>query len=75
MIPDSHTPRDTGLQKALDDQHAADVAGHLTDEQDRRLMIAAAMGPVATVPSMGRDDRAFENCASEDGPKNPKPDP
>lgn len=72
VIPGSHTKKDTGLQKALDDQHAADVAGHLTDEQDRQLMIAAAMGPVATVPSMGHDDGAFENYANEAGLKNPE---
>ncbi|MDR5761744.1 hypothetical protein [Caballeronia sp. LZ035] len=75
VVPGSHTPRDTGIQKALDDQHAADVAGHLTEEEDRQLMIAAAMGPVSTVPSMGSDDGTFENYGSEDGLKNPETGP
>ncbi|MDR5761746.1 hypothetical protein [Caballeronia sp. LZ035] len=74
-VPGSHTPRDTGMQKALDDQHAADVAGHLTDGEDRQLMIAAAMGPVSTLPSMGHQDGTFENYASEAGLKNPETGP
>jgi hypothetical protein len=73
--PDFGKPIDTGLLKALDDQHAADVAAHLTDAEDRQLMISAAMGPVATVPNMDRKAGSFENYAGAAGLTNPETGP